>query len=311
MTNRSRFVKQIENICNSIGASFKILSDGWIIQIRMNNKNNYVFGYRFPHNGDTTSRLCDDKAATSEVLSNHNIPCVTHKLIHNYMDFSQKEGNWKRLITFFEDQGQDIVVKPNNASGGSGIVRARSYPELEIAVHRLFEKNRTFSISPYYEIESEYRLVYLNGEIRLLYRKNIPKIIGDGKKNVFELVTEINEVVSTSIHKHLNEVGVNLNDVLEEGQTVELGWKHNLGGGAIADLNIDDKLIENNLKELAVKVAKILSLKFASIDIIQTSNQELKVIEVNSGVMLVNFSAISNKHFKIANEIYKEAILTL
>jgi hypothetical protein len=42
-------------------------------------------------------------------------------------------------------------------------------------------------ISPYYQIENEWRTIVLNGEIKLIYRKERPHLTGDGVHSVGEL----------------------------------------------------------------------------------------------------------------------------
>ena len=66
--------------------------------------------------------------------------------------------------------------------------------------------------------------------------------------------------------------------------------------------------LKNRLLNIALKVSSLFSIGFCSIDIVETQKNELLVMELNSGVMMENYMQIVPEGFKIAKEIYKEAI---
>ena len=66
--------------------------------------------------------------------------------------------------------------------------------------------------------------------------------------------------------------------------------------------------LKNKLLNMASRVSSIFDVGFCSIDIVETQNNELLVMELNSGVMMENYMQIVPEGFKIAKEIYKEAI---
>jgi glutathione synthase/RimK-type ligase-like ATP-grasp enzyme len=51
----------------------------------------------------------------------------------------------------------------------------------------------------------------------------------------------------------------------------------------------------------------VLSIQFASVDIIETNN-EMRVLEVNSGIMMEKFIQAANENYAIAKKIYQQAI---
>ena len=53
-----------------------------------------------------------------------------------------------------------------------------------------------------------------------------------------------------------------------------------------------------------------IGVRFASIDIVST-NEGLKVLEINSGVMMENFAGESPQNYRKAREIYRDAILKM
>ena len=87
----------------------------------------------------------------------------------------------------------------------------------------------------------------------------------------------------------------------------EYNWQFNLSKGAIPFLDCD-AVLQKKIERLALAVAKILDLSFASIDIIETEEHELLVLEVNSGVMIKNFVELAPNGEEIARNVYKKAI---
>lgn len=88
----------------------------------------------------------------------------------------------------------------------------------------------------------------------------------------------------------------------------ENGWKHNLAQGAEI-IEVTDKELINDLKNIADKVVKVLNCKFVSIDIAQLKDDNLLVMEINASVSIIKYSAFSNSNLRQAKEIYRQAIL--
>ena len=65
--------------------------------------------------------------------------------------------------------------------------------------------------------------------------------------------------------------------------------------------------LKNKICDLALRVTRELNITFASIDIIDTNN-ELMVLEANSGVTLNKFIQQNSNGYDIAYNIYKDAI---
>lgn len=93
----------------------------------------------------------------------------------------------------------------------------------------------------------------------------------------------------------------------EENEKFYLNWKHNLASGSTAEILSK----EDRFEEIVKNVSKLFNLKFASVDIIELENGELKIMEVNSGIVMKNFASISKDNYKIAKEIYREAVLSM
>lgn len=86
-------------------------------------------------------------------------------------------------------------------------------------------------------------------------------------------------------------------------------WKFNLQQGALSEpipAEIYDKVIN-----LALRAIQEINLRFCSVDIIQTQNDELLVLELNSGVMIQNYVQQHPDQYETVKAIYRDAILRM
>ncbi|WP_123906865.1 MULTISPECIES: hypothetical protein [unclassified Chryseobacterium] len=211
------------------------------------------------------------------------------------------------MLDLFEKYGHKVVIKPNEGTGGNGALLASSIPELELHVHKTLKSRNTFCLCPYVEIQDEYRVIVLGGQTELIYKKAIPVITGDGKSTVLELLSGLYEEIPARIFTYLEEKGISLHDVPVDQAALKLNWKHNLGLGAGVWLDIDP-ILKKRIETLALAAAKEIGIQFASVDVVCDIQGNLSIIEINSGVMLVNFSMHGNQEYRIAKGIYTKAI---
>jgi len=296
MSNRT-IVKMIENYCKTNSVTLTKLSADWILKLTKNNKTRYIVGYQFDLNSSATSAVCLDKSATSEILELYDIPHVHHEL---FMTPNDLPGNWEKMIEFLNTH-KKIVCKINDGTGGKDVYLADDVKKLEKAVHKIFSKERYIALAPYYEIKNEYRAIILNGNVKLLYSKERPFVIGDGKSTLLQLIAnKFTNLTKTDLS------GISINKILEKNEKYFISWKHNLGLGASPKIVTDEK-IARRISEIALKACDAVNGKFVSVDIIETDDG-LFVLEINSGIMTENFSSESSENYKIAEKIYGEAI---
>jgi glutathione synthase/RimK-type ligase-like ATP-grasp enzyme len=306
MKNDERMiVKIIKEICEEENIDYTSFSYDWILRLCKNNQVGFVFGYNFGANNATSAHICDDKSATSEVLLFTGIPTVEHMFFMspNNIFYIGGNGNWSRIQRMLEKYGK-LVCKANEGNGGNMVFLVENPVQLEDAVHRIFKQHRSMAISPFFHIIKEYRVIVLNGKVKLAYSKNIPFIKGDGKKSIRQLLLEFmtdNELLLTLEYNEKI-----LGHVLLDGEIWNINWKSNLGQGANPEL-VADRTLLSELSNLAIKAASAISINFASIDIIKT-NEGLKVLEINCGIMMENFIRSTQQNYDIAKEIYRDAV---
>lgn len=193
-------------------------------------------------------------------------------------------------------------------SGGKGVSLCHTLKETEIAIQNLFETQDSVSICPYYEIKTEYRTFYLNGEVLLIYGKTKPFVIGDGETTLGELIGKSNSLDEKMVQSTLNKLDMAY--VPKDKEKIEISWKHNLSGGAKPNV-LEKGELYDRIEKLAIKAGKAMNIKFATIDIIQTKEDSFYVLEVNSGVCTSIFVEQVDGGYEMAKNIYRKALQAL
>ncbi len=314
MADTSRMLAKIlRDVCARDGIRLDAFSGDWVFRLERDGRVTHVFGFDFALNSATAHMLAKDKAATSTLLTFHEIPCVEHALFLGPQapEHMPKSGNWRPLLAFFEAHGRDIVCKRNDGTGGADVIRVRNPVELETAAQRIFARSRALCASPYVSIDAECRIVVLDGRCELVYEKSRPAVKGDGASTPRALLA-----------KHLADGGdveatiAGLGELaghiawdapLAAGETLPLNWKHNLGQGAEARVLDDGDPHVATLREMALRAADAIGVKVASVDIARTGDTH-RVLEINAGLMMEAFARRAPNGYEVARRIYRRAV---
>ncbi|MBP5294429.1 MAG: hypothetical protein J6Y95_01765, partial [Lachnospiraceae bacterium] len=62
------------------------------------------------------------------------------------------------------------------------------------------------------------------------------------------------------------------------------------------------------VEEVAVRASCAMDIRFASVDVVDT-DEGLKVLEVNAGVMMEHFAGQDEEDYEIAKSIYRKALI--
>ena len=287
-------------------------------------KTRFIAGYKFDLNSHGMGLIADDKYALYEVLKSKNLPVIEHNIVYNKtnnLDYAIGCNTYEYVKEYFQQNNNNIVIKPNDGTCGKNVFKVTDVNEIDSILDKIFLKNYSISMCPFYKIKHEYRAIMLDGENVLLYAKYLPIVIGDGQKSIRQLLLEFNH--DFFIDK-LEDT--KYDSVLPKNEKFEYGWKFNLSQGSIAKkLNdevlkdrlikiakkVTDKLLQEKLINIAKQVCKEINLKFGSIDIIETTDDKLLVLEVNSGVMLENYVRLNPNEYNVVKGIYRKAITSL
>ena len=282
---KKNFKEIIKEICIEDNINCKFLSKDWVIMLEKDGKTRFISGYKFDSNSHALGLIADDKYALYEVLKSKNIPIIEHKIVYNKtnnLDYAIGCNTYEYVKEYFHKNNENIVIKPNEGTCGKNVFNITDVNEIDIILDKIFLKNFSISICPFYKIKHEYRAIMLDGENALLYAKYLPVVTGDGNKSIRQLLLDFNYDYFVNKLKDSK-----YDEVLPKNKTFEYNWKFNLSQGSIAK-KVNDKILQDRLIKIAKQVCNEINLKFGSVDIIETTDNELLVLEVNSGVMLEN-----------------------
>ncbi len=298
------FKKIIKEICEEENIDYSVISKEWVIVLEKNGKTNLITGYKFGINNHALGELLDDKYATFELLNKKNIPIIEHNILYgptNKNSYALGSNSIEYVDKLFNKYNNDVVLKINDGTCGANVLHIKDRDELIKEYENLSYKFFSMSLCPYYDIENEYRTVVIDGKCELVYKKTRPVVIGDGKSTIKDLLMEFNN----EYFKEINDE--KLNKILGEDVVFEYDWRFNLAHGSKASLDIEGSL-KNKIEQLSEAISKKIGLGFGSIDIIKTADNNLFVMEINSGVMMENFVKQVPDGYEIAKNIYKKVI---
>lgn len=227
-----------------------------------------------------------DKLITKQILDIQNLPVARGQKVSNVID----------LLRVADEIGYPVVVKPQFGSKGKGVfVNIKSKKELVKVYDYLKDQFKDIIIEKFHEGD-DFRVCIVNNEVVAVSKRIPPFIIGDGLKNIEQLVEEINSAENrgrdhekplTKIDidfLYLNEQGYHLTTILEKGQKVFLRRNANLSTGGIA-VDYTDVISDEN-KEICVRAAKAIGLDICGIDI--CTKDITKSIKKNGVILEVN-----------------------
>ena len=307
MDSTKAFHKIINEICIEKNITQKPISYGWIIELKKDGISKHIIDNRLDLNSANSYVIAGDKFATYEVLKSHGIPTIEHRIIFNPQTRSRYYKNKflndaKELLKENENK---VVIKANSSCQGKDVFYCSDEISIENTVKKLFkEKKDTLSACPYIDIEYEYRIIILYGEILYIYKKKKPYVIGDGKNTIKELILQ--KFLENEKLDICNDL--DLNKIPKENEEIIISWKHNLSSGAEPILIYENEPYLSEIKKIAIKSGEALNIKFASVDIALTTQNEILVMEINGSVCMNRFAELVPNGYQIAKEIFSKAI---
>lgn len=274
---------------------------GYVTELKKDGKIRHIVGETLELNSSSSYKIASDKFACFSILVQNDIPTIKYNIIFNPETRSEYENNdIKKAMILFEQYGRNVILKANNSSEGKDVFNIRDKEELkEKIIEKFLDRKDSVSICPFYDIGYEYRAIYLDGNIEFCYKKEKPFVIGDGENTIREL--------SKKIYIKDFNFNIDFDYIPQKNEKVELSWKHNLSLGGIVSLEIDDET-RKKVYNLAKRAGDAIGIKFASIDISETIDKKLLVMEINSNVCMNRFADSVENGKQIEYEIFSKAI---
>lgn len=301
------FHKIIKEVAQIYDIGFELVADNRVVELTKDGKLRRIVGYNLDLNDSGSWMAAKYKDITSSIFENRNIPHIEHKVFRNPKIFSHIEPNWVEMIKFAEKYDYAIVCKPNSGSLGTGVTHIKNQAHLEEITTNLFSQHPAITLSPYYNLVSETRFVILDSTCVLIFKKERPSLHGNGKDTVSKLLQEftssfetLEEFAEFFKQKELPQNNFTpLNQILPEGTTVNLYWKHNDSKASYYSI-----VAKSPFEDLAISAANALNLRFSGIDIVETSIGP-RVLEANTGA---DFIRLYNNHYETVKEVYSKVL---
>lgn len=306
MDNQKPIFNMIDEICKEKNISQKLLSFDWIRELKKENKIHHIIQYQFDINSANAYHIANDKYATYTILKEHNLPIIKHEMIFSPFTRSAyyDEDYLEKVKRLLEENNNKLIIKANDSCQGRDVYFVTNIDTAKRVAEKMFkDKKDSISVCPFVDIDYEYRVVILDNEVLYLYKKKKPFVLGNGKNTVKELIDQkYDKEIEITFTK-----GLDLNNIPAQNQEVIISWKHNLSNGAEAIIVENDENIEK-VKDIAIRAAKAIGIKFATVDIAYTAKNELTVMEINGSVCMNKFTEIVPNGYNIAKQIYEKAI---
>jgi D-alanine-D-alanine ligase-like ATP-grasp enzyme len=297
---RSQFYNEMwRDAADHIGATVEALGND-ILEIWLGQHRTRVRFNITSADDQVTVALAHNKVLTYQLLAQRNLS------IPAYCEFSLKEID--KAAAFLQRMGGACVVKPAAGSGGYAVTTGiTNRSQLIRGVVTAAAYSRRFVIEQ--QIEGDvYRLLYLDGKLLDAVLRGRPKVTGDGRSSVRQLVEAHNQsraetgpsmahdelAIDGDMRHTLARQGLSLSSVPKKGDVVTLKTVINQNSRA-DNLSATELLCQSVIDEGAA-AAQALEIRLAGIDVI-TTDPGVPLSESSGAITDVNANPGLHYHY--------------
>lgn len=252
----------------------RIAEDGSLIQLGQGARQRRIWAAETDRTSAIAEAIAQNKDLTKNLLEKVGVPVPKGRIPKS------AEQAWEVA----QQIGGPVVVKPLKGNQGKRVsVGLTSREEVMSAFELARLGGRSEVVVERQIFGDDYRLLVVGGKLIAAARREVPRVIGDGKKCIRELVSVANEDPrrgddhSTSLSKLVlddiaSEVlasqGLDFDSVPKAGQSVILRRNANLSTGGSA-VDVTD-LVHPDVAARAIEAARMVGLDIAGIDLVAT-----------------------------------------
>ncbi|HYX17201.1 MAG TPA: YheC/YheD family protein [Nostoc sp.] len=169
--------------CENLNISYEIFKPAEnLIRIKLNNKQHYFCNYSTPLINQAVAKIVKDKEYTYHILKQKVKLPRTVGFLSPFCDIQYKiylkfPSIQDIVLEIKEKFETPVIVKRNSGSGGHNVFLCQNTDEIETGLKEIFNINQKYDYvalaQEFIHIKSEYRAVFLNKELVLLYEKDI------------------------------------------------------------------------------------------------------------------------------------------
>ncbi|MED3655573.1 ATP-grasp domain-containing protein [Heyndrickxia sporothermodurans] len=241
---------------------------------------------------DEARRICRKKELTKKVFKEKGVP-------HAEGTHFSTDTSYDKIIEYANKLGYPIVIKPNDAYGGKGVITdiqndQQLIESLKSTKHDMGRFSNIIVEKCY--TGNDYRIYVIEDEVIASVQRVPANVTGDGKSTIIELINEKNKIrmnnkgpsnqkkirIDGELKTTLLEKKLTLDTVLPEGKLVFLNKKCNVSSGG-ESIDVTDELNET-YKQIAIDAVKAIDgLHLGAVDLlIDEQKGTAIVIEINT-----------------------------
>lgn len=286
-----------------VGAEPRELGDGFI-EFHRGGRIARVWNSWVPLDDAVTLRFADDKLLARKRLIAAGLAVPDH------MEFTL--GDLGPAVDFLFRQGGPCVVKPVDSAGGSGATTGiRTAAGLRRGCLRAGRIGRRLVIEG--QVPGDlYRLLFLDGEFLDAVRRMAPRVTGDGRSTVAELVEAENARrlaaaggertgllrIDLDAILTLEQLGMRLDSVPAAGNRLAVKTVVNQNSRD-DNTNVREQVCEALVEEAAAAV-RAIGVRVAGVDLI-TPDPALSPSEAGGAILEVNGTPGLHYHYEVSN----------
>jgi D-alanine-D-alanine ligase-like ATP-grasp enzyme len=300
---RAGYVERWSEAARQLGAEATDLSRGFV-ELRRGENRIIVWNHWVPLDKVVTLKLTLEKPLVHRILTAEGLPVPEHELFD--------ANDLAPARDFIARQDGPCVVKPVDREGGTVITSGiRTPADLRRARLRARRLSRRLLIERQVPGEN-YRLLFLDGKLLDVVRRHPPRLVGDGRSSVRDLLTAENDrrhaaaggdrtwelVADLDTVLTLKEQGLTLGSAPPAGESVVVKTVINSNGPEFNESVRDE--VSDALVADAARASTVLGVRLAGVDII-TPDCRQSLAAAGGVILEVNATPGLHYHYDIRN----------
>jgi glutathione synthase/RimK-type ligase-like ATP-grasp enzyme len=206
--------------CEQMNIPYKIIDTvGNVIEVTLGNKEYYFVYSRNPMTTITEGLICRNKGFTDSLFKEElKLPYTRTFFDPKHENYVLEDGikNYDDILKAILNEFDElpIIVKMSTGSQGRNVFKCNNKREIKRAIRIIFDQKQrhyssTLLVQKYVDIEREFRVLVMNGEVKLVYEKasdnkdnNLSPLHNDGAKAVIiddqEFLNKMQAIVDSS-----------------------------------------------------------------------------------------------------------------
>jgi cyanophycin synthetase len=276
-----------------------------LLEIRLGERTTWVYRQEVALDHGVTLRASLEKSLAHELLSDLHIPVPEHVLCD--------VRRLRPALAFLREHPDGVVVKPAGGTGGGIGTTASVRTELQLRRAVLLAARKTQRVLVEARVPGDvHRLLFLDGELLDVVRREPPHVVGDGESSIRTLIERENAQRLRALGREcpslltttldcvftLAHAGLGLGSVPEPGRRVQVKATTNQSGPADCR-TVATPIAPELLADLERAVAAT-GLRLAGVDLI-TSDSAAPLTATGGAVIEINGNPALHHHYQVAD----------